>query len=315
MPDGTDVMDDRRATAVTGFAESLRALRETAGNPSFREMAGRSRAISHTTLHEAARGHRLPSWPTVVEFVKACDGDPARFRGPWEDADHALRTSPTTGPNPDREHCATTVAPVTAPVAGTVGATDDLAESAPDDLPHRRRWYVLAGIAAVIAVGAAVVAFVAGSGSDDHADRAGQRLAAGSGENECPRLQRNPPPAPPRHAGDHGRFITDVTYPDCSHVRRGATFLKVWRFKNAGTVPWRGYSLHRVDTPGRGATCQTITDVPMGTTQPGGMVDVRTEVTAPRTAGFCYARFRIVDANGDDAFPAGRSITFQVYVD
>lgn len=313
MPDGADVMDDRRASAVTGFAESLRALRETAGNPSFREMAGRSRAISHTTLHEAARGHRLPSWPTVVEFVKACGGDPARFRHRWEDADHAVRTSSAAlaasdDPLPE---------PSTAPPGTTDDGTADLADVAPPAPSRRRRWYALAGVAAVVAVGAAVVAFVATSGSDAPDNRGGRELAAGpgQGEVECPRLQRNPAPAPPRHPGDHGRFITDVTYPDCSHVRRGATFLKVWRFKNAGTVPWQGYSLHRVAAPGRSATCQTITDIPIRTTQPGGMVDVRTEVTAPRTAGFCYARFRIVDAQGADAFPAGRSITFQVYVD
>ena len=68
-----------RAAAIGEFAAALRELRRTAGDPSFREMAGRSRAISHTTLHEAAQGNRLPSWATTVEFVRAC--------GAWVDGD------------------------------------------------------------------------------------------------------------------------------------------------------------------------------------------------------------------------------------
>ena len=60
--------------AVADFAAALRQLRLEAGKPSFRAMAGVSGAISHTTLHEAASGSRLPSWPTTRAYVQACGG-------------------------------------------------------------------------------------------------------------------------------------------------------------------------------------------------------------------------------------------------
>ncbi|NHI18074.1 hypothetical protein H9L10_04195 [Phycicoccus endophyticus] len=75
-----------RARAVEGFAGVLADLREDAGRPSFRVLAGRSGAISHTTLHEASQGRRLPSWETTVEYVRACGADPAGYRGRWEAA-------------------------------------------------------------------------------------------------------------------------------------------------------------------------------------------------------------------------------------
>lgn len=71
---------------VSAFAAELRQLRKDAGNPSFRIMAGRSGCISHTTLHEATIGSRLPSWQTTREFVRACGGDEHLWRSHWEQA-------------------------------------------------------------------------------------------------------------------------------------------------------------------------------------------------------------------------------------
>ncbi|NDU72717.1 hypothetical protein GWI34_08755 [Actinomadura sp. DSM 109109] len=56
-------------------------------------MSGRSGAISHTTLHEATKGNRLPSWGTTVEFAKACGADPAELRERWERANLAVRAA------------------------------------------------------------------------------------------------------------------------------------------------------------------------------------------------------------------------------
>ncbi|TDD71495.1 hypothetical protein E1293_33555, partial [Actinomadura darangshiensis] len=86
-------MDDRgaQAEAIAEFAAALRELRNSVGNPPFRELSGRSGAISHTTLHEATKGNRLPSWGTTAEFVKACGADPAAYRERWEKANAAPR--------------------------------------------------------------------------------------------------------------------------------------------------------------------------------------------------------------------------------
>ncbi|WP_330331992.1 helix-turn-helix domain-containing protein [Streptomyces sp. NBC_00536] len=79
---GAAAMAERRA-AVADFATALRQLRVEAGKPSFRAMAGATGVISHTTLHEAASGSRLPSWPTTRIYVQACGGCETEWHQRW----------------------------------------------------------------------------------------------------------------------------------------------------------------------------------------------------------------------------------------
>lgn len=294
-----------RAQAIEGFATVLRSLRESVGNPAFREMSGRSRAISHTTLHEAAQGNRLPSWATTVEFVKACGADPDLYRERWEQASRVVSSvsSPRRAvhvaidPEP---------APAPAPRASLTPATR-----------RRRVRYAAQGVAAVgvAAVLVVVVGLVTASSGKNQNGAGRSAGAAQLSPADCPVRQSNPPAAPPVHPGDASAFIADLTLPDCSHIRPGQTLTKVWRLKNVGTVPWVGYSLHRLDLPQRRDQCQTITDVPIDDTEPGALVDVRTGITAPKTPGFCFVRFKTVDAAGKIAFPGSRPVNFQVIVD
>ncbi len=171
-----------RAQAIEGFAAALSQLRDGAGTPPFRTMAGRSHAISHTTLHEAVKGNRLPSWSTTVEFVKACGGDPADYRERWERASAAISCAPAgaTSAVPARVAAATARVPAQARVSASVDATEqqssppqqpvvpvdepqDVTPPAPDDdrppAAARPRSLVLAGVlvtVVVIAVGAGV---------------------------------------------------------------------------------------------------------------------------------------------------------------
>jgi hypothetical protein len=78
-----DGSGDRQRRFVA-FAEELHRLRVSVGSPSFRKMASLSGCISHTTLAEAEKGLRFPSWETTREFVKACRGDEVDWRGRWE---------------------------------------------------------------------------------------------------------------------------------------------------------------------------------------------------------------------------------------
>lgn len=319
-----------RADAIKGFAAVLRELRDSAGTPSFREMSGRSRAISHTTLHEAAQGHRFPSWASTVEFVKACGADPADFRERWEQANRRVRVA--SGPSSNTgEPAESTGEP--AESAGEPDAEDIAAESAAGFAPPRRRRHVLIGVAAavVLALGAVVVgvATSVGDGPDPKdapgsghlagrsADRSSRSSSAAQqpGRADCPVHQENPPPAPPTHRGDMSAFIADITLPDCTRVKRGETRVKVWRLKNVGRVTWRGYSLHRVDLPQRRDQCQTITDVSVAYTAPGKLVDIKVAVTAPNTSGFCFVRFKMQDAAGELAFPGSRPVNLQLIVD
>ena len=319
------------AAAVSGFAAVLRELRAAAGTPSFRDMAARSKAISHTTLHEAVCGSRLPSWPTTVEFVKACGADPADYRERWTEVNRAARAA--AGERRHREPVAAEIAPAavlpaTAVPAEVVPAAEALAPDvvaaevlAPEVLepgsPRRRtgrsRWLRLsvAGVAALI-VGATTGIVLYGSRTPSSASPPG--TAASRHASDCPIQQQNPPYMRPVHPGDVVAFIGDMTLPDCSHVARGARVIKDWRFKNQGTVPWTGYTLRRIDLPQRPDECQTIIDIPVAETAPGKFVDVAVEVTAPRKPAFCFIRFKMMDAEGRVAFPGNRPVNLQLIV-
>jgi hypothetical protein len=346
-------VDDRRARAeaIEDFAEVLRELRNSVGNPPFREMSGRSGAISHTTLHEATKGNRLPSWETTVEFVKACGADPAMYRERWERANLTVRSA-SAGDPPTRadtsvdrppgglaasaaeRHTADIAIGTQAPwLAGETGASLPTPSPPPDEIaggvqpapapggPGRFRLTRLA--AAALATGAvilvAVVLIVAavnrgfGPGKPSPSPSGGPPTAALS-PVDCPVSSTNPAAAPPAHKGDAAAFIADITLPDCTRVGPGKTIVKVWRLKNTGTVPWKGYALRRLDSPQRADQCQTISDVPIKDTPPGEMVDIKTDITTPRKPGLCYVRFKMVDASGTVAFPGNRPVNFQVIV-
>jgi hypothetical protein len=269
------------------------------------------------------KGYRLPSWGTTAEFVKACGADPADYRERWEAANRACSPAPAESPAPDRSSRASRTPnrlEVDVPLdrspeasAGSNEASAEPHEPAPPgpEAPRRRgraRHLVLGAAAAgVLAAGGVAWAL---AGRDDPAPVRPPGFVAA----DCPVQQANPPSAPPAHEGDSATFIADVTIPDCDHARRGATVRKVWRFKNAGTRPWVGYTLHRLDPQGRD-TCQTISDLTVPDTRPGRLVDVTAEVTLPNRPGFCFVRFKMMDGDGKVAFPGGRPVNFQLVVD
>ncbi|MEV6419715.1 helix-turn-helix transcriptional regulator [Streptomyces sp. NPDC051662] len=76
------------------FAYELRALRRSAGNPSYRQLASRAK-YSGTTLSEAARGLSFPSLAVTLAYVGACGGDTAHWRTYWQETDTALKTAET----------------------------------------------------------------------------------------------------------------------------------------------------------------------------------------------------------------------------
>lgn len=327
--------------AVADFAEALRELRKSVGNPPFREMSGRSGAISHTTLHEATKGNRLPSWGTTVEFVKACGADPAAYRERWENANRVVGPAgagkPAARPAGGLAASATSAEghavhiDIGSQASGSAGETpasvpldgiaDDVqpASPAPGGRGRFRRPAAIALATAAVGMGTVVVIVVAadrGSGpGGDGLKASGGLSKATPSPADCPVRASNPPSAPPAHKGDAAAFIADITLPDCTRVAAGTTVTKVWRLKNAGTVSWEGYSLRRLDVPQQADQCQTISDVPIDDTRPGAMVDIRTDITTPRKPGLCYVRFKMVDASGKVVFPGSRPVNFQVIVE
>ncbi|MFJ8043352.1 hypothetical protein ACIRBX_22935 [Kitasatospora sp. NPDC096147] len=65
------------------FAGDLRALRERAGSPPYRQMAVRAHC-SASGLSVAAGGRRLPSLAVTLAYVRACDGDVAQWQHRWQ---------------------------------------------------------------------------------------------------------------------------------------------------------------------------------------------------------------------------------------
>jgi len=298
-----------RAEAIEQFAAVLCALRTSAGSPSFRTMSGRSHAISHTTLHEAAQGHRLPSWATTAEFVKACGADPADFRRRWDQANQIIRSAaapPDTSESLEHPE-----------EKGEFDTPPSTALQAPQ---HRlRRVVLVTALSGTLAAGLVIIGVMA-SRADSPQNRQGFSPRSSAGAQpltaaDCPVQQSNPSAASPPVAGDAVAFISDITLPDCTHVRPGSTSTKIWRFKNMGTVPWHGYVLHRIELPQQRDQCQTITDVPINDTEPGEIVDIKVMVTAPDSPAFCFVRFKMEDASGRIAFPGDRPVNFQLVVD
>lgn len=84
---------DPEAGPLPDFAADLRRLREKAGNPTYRELAGRAH-YSWSTLADAAAGRRLPSLAVTLAYVRVCDGDPGEWEKRWRDVSAELAGPP-----------------------------------------------------------------------------------------------------------------------------------------------------------------------------------------------------------------------------
>lgn len=74
---------------VQSFAFALRRLRESAGRPSYRELAKRAH-YSITALSEAAGGVALPSLAVALAYAEACGGDRRIWEARWRAAEKAV---------------------------------------------------------------------------------------------------------------------------------------------------------------------------------------------------------------------------------
>jgi WD40 repeat protein len=73
---------DPNAGPLHRFAHDLRALRNAAGRPSYRELSRRAH-FSVTALSEAAGGEVVPTLAVVLGYVAACGGDRAEWASRW----------------------------------------------------------------------------------------------------------------------------------------------------------------------------------------------------------------------------------------
>ncbi len=97
MPRGERPLDADDGVLVR-FAADLRALREQAGSPTYRQLSRRAH-YSPAALSEAASGRKLPSRAVTLAYVNACGGDVALWEARWR-ADAAAQAT-TNGSGDD----------------------------------------------------------------------------------------------------------------------------------------------------------------------------------------------------------------------
>ncbi|MFB4305540.1 NBR1-Ig-like domain-containing protein [Actinomadura sp. GTD37] len=293
MPEaGSSTPADGRRDREEQFAGELRRLRAAAGNPSFRAMAGKAGTVSHTTLHEAAKGVRFPSWLTTRAFVEVCGGDVDEWRARWYEASGAGEAEQADQ----------------AGEAGEAGAADGPGEDtiempgADDDRVRRSpRAYAVVGAACGVLL---IVGGTAVYMRQEQQSRPGTRSTAAA----------DTPPPGPVFPGDRSVFVRDVTIPDGTAVKVGERFVKTWEIKNAGTVPWHDRFLLRADLPADNGTCSTPGKVRIPDTAPGRNVRIAVPVVAPSRPGSCWVGWKMVDGRGQQFLPGARPIYFVVNV-
>ncbi|MEU5881111.1 NBR1-Ig-like domain-containing protein [Spirillospora sp. NPDC047279] len=319
----------RRPDPATGpaaaLAERLWRLKQEAGDPSYAEMAALGAAASKSSLAAAAQGRNLPTWGTTWEFVRVLAVDrlgrdaeevEREWRVHWqqardavtaaEDAEEFGRSGAAEEPSSGRSPTRTTAEMIVSSqdldyphqVHDLTGAPARILHLGTGFPPPAQRFPL--GVLAI----AAAVALIAVSGI---AYLAWPSEGAAANPQESGKPKQMSPVTTPL---DDSQFIGDITYPDGTRVKAGTTFEKVWRLRNSGTVHWKDRRMLRLGA-GR---CPAPRSVPIPSTPPGHLVDVRVRVRAAESPGRCKIYWKMADATGRVLMPAKRPIFLDVQV-
>ncbi|MGB8214753.1 MAG: NBR1-Ig-like domain-containing protein [Anaerolineales bacterium] len=94
-------------------------------------------------------------------------------------------------------------------------------------------------------------------------------------------------------------FISDVTYPDNTQVAQNQAFIKTWRVKNVGSCSWNSNYLLIFDHgDGMGVTAGYTQQLTTSVVNPGQMVDLTVNLTAPAANGTYTGYWRMRDPGG-----------------
>ncbi len=94
-------------------------------------------------------------------------------------------------------------------------------------------------------------------------------------------------------------FIADVNYPDNTHVAPNQVFAKTWRLRNIGSCSWTSSYLLIFDhQDGMGVTKGYTQPLTSGVVNPGQLVDLTVNLTAPATPGTYTGYWRLRDPGG-----------------
>ena len=90
-------------------------------------------------------------------------------------------------------------------------------------------------------------------------------------------------------------FYGDVTIPDDTSLRQGDAFVKTWRLRNEGTCTWgSGYALVFAS----GDIMDGAITNPIPSAEPGSIIEVSINLTAPASGGTHYGNWELQDAGG-----------------
>ena len=231
-------------------AFDLRALREAAGNPTYRTLA-KTAGFAATTLGDAAGGGRLPTLEVTLAYVGACGGDAAAWQARWQ----AVNLELARRPAPESETEATPNAesesgepPDAAADAGAKAATEPVA--APPSRVAKTGWLARPPRTATLAASTTGLALVlAGAFLVQHYD--GSHSTAGSLSGEAthavvPTQSSVPAAGCPSLVAASGPIrFTATTYGLGANVREGASLQAPVRSQlpSGCTVGFSGYCL------------------------------------------------------------------------
>ncbi|MBE0505856.1 MAG: helix-turn-helix domain-containing protein [Marinospirillum sp.] len=127
--------------------------------------------------------------------------------------------------------------------------------------------------------------------------------------------------------GDQSAFVADVTYPDGEQVLTGERFRKTWCLQNVGSVPWINRHLACQDDDlmilyGRSGGLLDVAEkllpdhsiLPIPDTQPGETVELSVDFTAPSTPCTVISYWKILNPDGQFAFPNSKGLWVKVRV-
>ncbi|MFG1998096.1 NBR1-Ig-like domain-containing protein [Spirillospora sp. NPDC048911] len=320
---------DPSSGPVAGLAERLWRLKQEAGDPSYAEMAALGAAASKSSLAAAAQGRNLPTWGTTWEFVRVLAVDrlghdpeatEREWRAHWQKARDAVTAAEdaeefgesngeaAAGPSPTRTTAEMVLPNVgmdeyRRPVDDLTGAHARIVHmGSPLPSPRRFPLGLIAAAAAAALVVAGGVTYLAWP-----EDKVAPKNVTASGpvkNSPDTTTQINEIPQ------DDSQFVGDITYPDGTRVKAGATFEKVWRLRNSGKVHWKGRKMVRLGS----GPCAAPKSVPVPSTPPGQLVDIHVRVRASQRPTRCKIYWKMHDASGRVTMPTKRPIFLDVQV-
>lgn len=113
--------------------------------------------------------------------------------------------------------------------------------------------------------------------------------------------------------GDASSFVDD-TVPHGTLMTPGEVFVKTWRIRNSGSVPWQSRQLERQGPLTGPGLITSLRYLPIPDTQPGELAEITAVLKAPTYDCSSIAYFKMVDSEGRLSFPENYQLGLDVLV-